>query len=345
VSYVDSGLATNSTYFYQVREVVADTLYSGFTSYAGGSTVAYQVNISFNGSATYREINPAWNDVDTITFNGYVMRNLTNTLGQGTGMNMNINKTFTGYDANVGETTGHNSGVVPDTVMETVVYNTIGDTAKFSISGLSRLGVYNFIFFGGTSYNLSTNTVYQIGNQSGALNALNNTTQTVNLNNIQADTTGTVNIIFYSTVNYGFLDAMMIQGMTSPASIAQDSTGGGGISTYLTASAGERAGNAAISVNLDSVAALTPIMGVYPNPFISEVTVGATFKDNVSKLSLVLVDMNGHILQENEYSNVYAGPWTQSLVINANVPPGVYKLEMIGVTGENPRIFTLVKLK
>jgi predicted esterase len=344
-SYVDSGLAQNSTYFYQVREVVAGPLYSAYSSYAGGSTVAYQVNISFNGSATYREINPAWNDLDTVTFNGYVLQNLTNTLGQGSGMNLNINKTFTGYDANVGETTGHNTGVVPDTVMETVVYNTIGDTAKFSISGLSRLGVYNFIFFGGTSYNLTTNTVYKIGNQSGSLNALNNTTQTVNLNNIQADTTGTVNILFYSTVNYGFLDAMMIQGMTSPASIAQDSTGGGsgGINTYLATTAGEMAGNAAISANLDSVA--TPIMGVYPNPFISQVTVGTTFKENVPTLSLVLIDMNGRILQENEYSNVYAGPWTQNLVINSSVPPGVYKLELIGVTGESPRVFTLVKLK
>jgi len=129
--------------------------------------------------------------------------------------------------------------------------------------------------------------------------------------------------------------------------VAYDSTGGGGISTYLASQAGLSYGDAAIAGSAstgDSLTASTAPMGAYPNPFIDQVTVSTTFKENVSKLSMVLVDMSGHVLQVNEFSNVYAGPWQQTLLMSS-VPAGVYKLELVGVTGEKPRIFTLVKLK
>lgn len=344
-SFVDSGLTANTTYFYEVREVVNGPAYSGFSNYAGGSTVAYQVNLNMNEAATYAENNGQWNNLNTLLFPGFSLQNMSNTLGQSTGINFNIITNLDGWNAAVGLTTGNNSGVVPDTVMNKVYYENFGDSAEFSISGLTRNQVYNLQFYAGTNYDYPTNTTYRVGSQIVNVNALNNTTQLVTLYNLTPDSTGTITVFLGETVGYGFISALMVQGMPSPATVAYDSTGGGGIATYLTAPIGLETGDASIMSTSDSLTVVSPTMGVYPNPFISQVTVGATFKDNVPKLSLVLIDMSGNILQENEYSNVYAGPWTQSLTINSNVPPGVYKLELIGVTGEKPRVFTLVKLK
>jgi len=344
-SYVDSNLTANSTYFYQVREVVQDSLYSAFTSYAGGSTVAFVVNLNWNGTANYAENNGQWNNFNTIISVPFTLANMTNTLGQATGINFNLIRNTDGYNSGIGVTTGNNSGVVPDTVMSKGLYYTnFGDSTAFTLTGLARNTVYNLTFYAG-EVNYTGTTTYRVGSQIATLNPVSNTTNTATLYNLTPDSTGTITVYIGSSVGYGFIDATIIQGMTSPAEVACDSTGGGGIATYLTAPIGLMTGDASIMSTSDSLTVVTPTMGVYPNPFTSQVTVGTTFKDNVSKLSLVLIDMSGHILQENEYSNVYAGPWTQTLVINGNVPPGIYKLELIGVTGEKPRVFTLVKFK
>jgi hypothetical protein len=343
-SFIDSGLTSNTTYFYEVREVVNGPAYSGFSAYAGGSTVAYQVNLNWNEAATFAENNGQWNNFNTLTFPGYTYQNMSNTLGQSTGINFNIIKNVDGWNAAVGLTTGNNSGVVPDTVMNKTYYENFGDSAEFSISGLTRNEVYNLQFYGGTNYDYATNTTYRVGSQIVNLNALNNTTQLATLYNLTPDSTGTITIFLGETVGYGFIQALMVQGMPSPATVAYDSTGGGGIATYLASQAGLMTGDAAIMSTGDSLAIPTAPMGAYPNPFVDQVTVSTTFANNVPKLAMVLVDMSGHVLQVNEFSNVYAGPWQQTLLMSS-VPPGVYKLELIGVTGEKPRVFTLVKLK
>jgi hypothetical protein len=344
-SFIDSGLMSNSTYFYEVREVVNGPAYSGYSNPVGGSTIAYQVNVNLNDGPSYAENDGLWNNINTLTFQGFSLQNMANTLGQSTGMNFNVVKNFDGYNAAVGLTTGNNSGVVPDTVMNKVYYENFGDSCNFTISGLTKNSVYNISFYGGTNYNYATNTVYRIGSQTVNLNALNNTTQVATLYNLTPDSTGTISVWLNETVGYGFLNGFMVYGMPSPATVAYDSTGGGGISTYLASQAGLMLGDAAISASTgDSLTVSTAPMGAYPNPFIDQVTVSTTFKENVSKLSMVLVDMSGHVLQVNEFSNVYAGPWQQTLLMSS-VPPGVYKLELVGVTGEKPRVFTLVKLK
>lgn len=348
-TYTDSSLAANSTYFYQVREVVNNNQYSAFSSYAGGSTLAYVVNVSFNGAPTFREMSPAWNDFNTVAYAGFVMPNMTNSTGQNTGINLNILKNFSGFDANVGITTGNNSGVVPDTVMETLYFQTHGDTAKFSISGLSLTGIYNFSFFGGTTYNLSTNTVYQVGSQSGNLNALGNTTQTVVLRNIKPDSTGTVYVTFYSTLNYAFINSLTIQAMTSPDAVAYDSLGGGGIASYLAMAQNVVPGAARAELTNDSTAADSTVDNIhfaaYPNPFVDAVTITANFKQNIAKFAVVIVDAQGHIVQKNEYTNGYTGSWKQTITLRESLPNGLYFIQLTGISGEKPRTFTLVKYK
>jgi large repetitive protein len=346
-SYVDSTLTPNSTYFYEVREVVQDTLYSAFTSYAGGSTVAFVANLNWNGSASFAENNGQWNNFNTIISAGYSLPNLTNTLGQNTGITFNLIRNTDGYNSGIGVTTGNNSGVVPDSVMKKgIYYSNFGDSMAFTLTGLPMNTVYNLTFYAG-EVNYTGTTTYRVGSQIATLNPVSNTTLTATLYNLVPDATGTITVYIGSSVGFGFIDATIISGMTLPGTIAADSTGGGGIATYLATQAGLMTGDASImsASTSDSLSTTTATaIGAYPNPFVDQVTVSTTFTDNVSKLAIVLVDMSGHILQVNQFSNVYAGQWQETLNMS-NVPPGVYKLELIGVPGEKPRIFTVVKYK
>ena len=348
-SYVDSTLTPNSTYFYEVREVVQDSLYSAFTPYAGGSTVAYVANLNWNGTASFAENNGQWNNFNTIISVPFTLPNLTNTVGQNTGINFNLIRNTDGYNSGIGVTTGNNSGVVPDTVMKKGIYYTnFGDSMAFTLTGLSMTSVYNLTFYAG-EVNYTGTTTYRNGSQIATLNPVSNTSQTATLYNIIPDATGTITVYIGSSVGFGFIDAVIIQGMTLPSSIAADSLGLGGIATYLATTRGLSTGDAEIggtSSSLDSTATVTAgAMSAYPNPFVSQVVLQANFEQNVPKLAVLLVDMSGRVLQVNQYSDIYAGNWQQTMQIDANVPPGVYKLEMIGADGNKPRVFTLIKLK
>jgi predicted esterase len=346
-SYVDSNLTANSTYFYQVREVVQDSLYSTFTNYAGGSTVAFVANLNWNGTANYAENNGQWNNFNTIISVPFTLPNLNNTLGQSTGINFNLIRNTDGYNSGIGVTTGNNSGVVPDSVMSKGIYYTnFGDSLAFTLTGLSLTSVYNLTFYAG-EVNYTGTSTYRVGSQIATLNPVSNTSQTATLYNLVPDSTGTITVYMGSTVGYGFIDATIIQGMTLPGSIAADSLGNGGISSYLATQVGLMTGDASImsaSTGDSLTIPTTPAMGAYPNPFIDQVTVSTTFANNVPKLEVLVVDMSGHILQVNQFSNVYAGSWQETLMMS-NIPAGVYKLEIIGVTGEKPRVLTVVKYK
>ncbi len=58
-AYTDSSLPANSTYFYEVREAVSGGQFSAYSNIAGGSTVAFTVNLSLNSVSTFAQRAPA----------------------------------------------------------------------------------------------------------------------------------------------------------------------------------------------------------------------------------------------------------------------------------------------
>jgi predicted esterase len=349
VSYTDASLPGNSTYFYEVREVVSGPAYSNFGNITGGSTVAYQVDLSLNSQTTYAERAP-WNDVNTVFFAGFQLANLVNTNLQPTGINFNVNTMFTNFNGGLGVTTGHNTGVVPDTVMGTFYYNSSGDTARISFNGLSKTQVYNFGFYAGTSFS-STATVgmYQIGNQVVSLNAFNNTTNMSWIYGIAPDTTGTINIVFYCApgTGYAMLNAIEVQGMPSAAVIGSDSAGTGGVIATSVRNNGTVAGTAlGLNAAVDSAANPFNITaGAYPNPFVDNVTVKFDLQQNVSKFTLVIADVSGRIVQKQEFSDVPAGPWVQTLNLSS-LGTGTYYVKVLGLpAGQAVETFKVVKVK
>ena len=352
-TYTDASLPANSTYFYEVREVVAGPQTSAFSNIAGGSTVQYTVNLSLNSQSTGAQRAP-WNDLNTLMTAGFKLSNMMNMNSQPTGINFNLVTPFTSFNDQLGVTTGHNTGVVPDTVMKTFYYNSQGDTARVRIDGLPRNGIFNFGFYAGTSFsNAPTIGMYQIGSQIVSLNAYNNTTNMVFINGIKPDSNGSVLITFYTgaTTAYAMWNSLTIQGMPSPDVIAADSAGTAGVIAASVRNSGTVTATAenqldASTVTPDAATSLSINTGLvaYPNPFVDNVTVKYTFKQNVGKFTLAITDDAGRIVQKQEFNNVLAGAWQQTLNLG-NLTRGAYFIQLVGLSGDKAQPIKLVKVK
>ena len=351
-SYTDAGLPSNSTWFYEVREVVNGNQYSGFSNIAGGSTVQYTVNLSLNSQTTGAADAP-WNDLNTFIANGFSLQNMKDMNFHPTGINFNVINTFTSFNDQLGVSTGNNSGVVPDAVMKTFYYNAQGDTATVSVSGLPKNGIFNFGFYAGTDYsNSPTVSIFQIGNQAVSINAFMNTTNMVFINGVKPDSTGTVVITFYTDAStpYGMWNSLTIQGMPSPDVVAADSAGTSG----TIAAAIHSNGVAGTATAMDAIGATAAdsldnrpqagAMNVYPNPFTDNVTVQFELAQPVGKFTLVVADVSGRIAEKVEFSNAPAGVWSQ--VVNlSRLPKGMYFIHVFGLAAADKQSFRIVKVR
>jgi hypothetical protein len=181
-----------------------------------------------------------------------------------------------------------------------------------------------------------------IGNQTASLNAENNTTRLATIYNCIPDSTGTVYVTLYSSVGYGYLGALMIQGMPLPAAVAaginDTASGASTTRTDILAQA------SVITAGTDSTAGINTSLGAFPNPFTDNITVSFDFKQNVSTFAVVFVDMSGRVIQENQFSDVPAGTWIQNIDVS-RFPTGTYVMQILGVTGDKIVPFKLVKIK
>ena len=344
-TYTDASLPANSTYFYEVREAVSGGQFSGFSNIAGGSTVQYTVNVSLNSQTAGAQPAP-WNDINTLMDKGFSLNNLTDMNNNATGINFNLTRPFTSFNDQLGLTTGNNSGVVPDAVMKTFYYNSQGDTATVSITGLSRTQVYNFGFYAGTVFNNSpTIGIYQIGNQIVSLSAYQNTTNMVFIYGIKPDSTGTVNISFYTdlTTAYAMWSSLTIQGMPSPDVIAADSAGTAGTIATRLSNNGTTATANSFQANGANQQLANGTIGAYPNPFVDNVVVSLNLAQAADKFTLVVVDAAGRIMQRQEFSGVPAGTWQQTLNFS-RLTKGIYFIQVYGLPDGKTRSFQMVKV-
>lgn len=164
----------------------------------------------------YNQVEPVgapWNNFNALPNANTGISNLQDETGTASGISITILDTFTGAN-NVGATTTNNSGVFPDAVMHTFFYDQSGTDRRVRISGLSAARKYNLVFFGsraGVSDN--RNTIYGAGGQTVTLNAASNTSNTVQINGLSADSTGS--IVFTVRQASGsfsaYINAMVIQ--------------------------------------------------------------------------------------------------------------------------------------
>jgi len=162
------------------------------------------------------QVEPAsapWNNFNAWPNANTGISNLQDETGTASGVSITILDPFTGAN-NVGTSTGDNSGVFPDAVMHTFFYDQSSSDRRIRISGLRADRKYNLLFFGArASVADNRNTIYSAGGQTVTLNAASNTSNTVQLNGLIADSTGS--IVFTVRQPSGsvaaYLNAMVIQ--------------------------------------------------------------------------------------------------------------------------------------
>ena len=337
-TYTDGGLTSGSAFFYEVR-TVAGTRKSPFSNIAGGSTVAYTVEIQMNdGSQNLAQGNP-WNSINTLIFPGFLLPDMIDTKSQGTGMILGMLTNFTGYNV-VGTTTGNNSGIYPDNVMQGFFYVNFGDTAKMFVTGLNLTSTYNFNFFGSrVTPPTSVISNYQIGNQVATLDATNNTSRTVQIAGVKPDSTGTIYFMLYnSDGGRAYLNALTIDGVPSAYStIAQTP-----VATQKMQSNGRTGTAMSLADSATALLSNATKVSAFPNPFVDDVTLSLQMPKAVSKLSVALLDVSGKVIQRQELEGIPAGSSTQTLSLGRNLAPGNYFILVQGLPDGKIRILQLV---
>lgn len=346
LSYINTGLAPATVYYYKVRAIVNGTP-GNFSNYAGASTVAYTVHLNLNDGSTNAPAQPGnWNNINTLMTEDFVLPNMINDLGQNTGIDFNLDKEFSGFNV-YGATTGNNSGVYPDNVMKNFYYLNFADTAKIRITGLVLAHRYNFVFFGSRANpQTAVTTSYKIGSQAVILDAANNTSQTATITGVTPEADGSVTIIIYgaNANGFGYLNAMSIEGVPvvqpDPA-LGINPLGRGEGLTAQTGSANTAVAesSAAETVTTEQRSAVV----VYPNPFTDQVRLRFNLEQSTATVMVRVVDVSGRTVHLQKIDRPVTGQSVYQLNLPASLRAGMYFVEVSGLGGKKPAVLQLLK--
>ncbi|MDI3318202.1 fibronectin type III domain-containing protein [Pinibacter soli] len=160
----------------------------------------WYVKINYNHPAS-----APWNNI------GGVANNLLNATGQTTPVGVAISAPNNISLYSYGTSTGNNSGVYPDAVLQDCFYlSSATDIGNIRISNLNPALTYNFRLLSATvngSENASSRTVFKIGSKADSVLDKNNTTMTAYLGGITPDGQGNVNIQWYKGAAAGTQNA------------------------------------------------------------------------------------------------------------------------------------------
>ncbi|MDQ6888756.1 MAG: PA14 domain-containing protein [Bacteroidota bacterium] len=172
-------------------------------NFGGTTTQQFSVNVmdsSFrsifvNFSSQGGTIAPSpWNNYSSFPFASFTLNNLLDAFGVNTGYNVRFLQQLTG-NYNTGMT-ANDKGIYPDSVLLTSVYYSGSSTQQMEFGGLNPAKKYNVVLM--SSYNSGDDgtATFMSGTQSVTLNAMYNTTKSVQLNGLVPNTSGIIDVSF-----------------------------------------------------------------------------------------------------------------------------------------------------
>jgi hypothetical protein len=211
-SYINSGLPSNTGYFYVLKSENSVGTLSLAGNIAFGSTLNYIVDIQFNLYAANAAGFP-WNSFSGAPSVGLSLQNLVTTANTNSGITVTLAKRLDGSNT-AGNTTGNNSGIYPDKVLSDQYYVQTPDSSAIQLSNLPAGSSFDLILFNSVvSAFPSANTTFTInGGASQNLNGTGNTSQVVQFNNVLPDGNGNINIGLKAGPGgvYGVINALVI---------------------------------------------------------------------------------------------------------------------------------------
>ena len=345
LTYTDNGLLESTMYYYKVRTLSGAT-YSEFSDYISASTINYAIDINFNDGFAGPNESAPWNNTNELLTPGFTMNNLINRDNQTTGIGMTVLTNFAGFNIN-GPTTGNNSGVVPDNVMLSYYYMEYGAFPKLRISGLNQSMRYNFVFFGSRINNgAGQTTAYTIGEETVLLNCRDNTSNTVQINNVKPDAFGNVDIVITSALSSGngYLNSLSIQETLSPSSEADGGSSGrkSSVNTPTNTASAEDTMPSNGSGKTSKQGEI--IISSFPNPFVDDILLNISVKTPKPKLRVLFRNLLGETLYSTTLMNVPAGKSQYRLNVNGRrLAPGIYGLQVLSSSDMESAAIKVIK--
>ncbi|WP_198315686.1 fibronectin type III domain-containing protein [Chitinophaga tropicalis] len=154
-----------------------------------------------------------WNNITGFPYAGVKVANALDESGNGTGMSMTFNEFWENDNATTGMSTYDNSGVFPDGVMQSYVYDSRDMTHTIKLSGLNTSKRYNVVFFSSINFGINARARFTIGTDSVVIDPAYNSSLTKQINGVIPNASGEINILVNKTSNgyYKYLNAMVVE--------------------------------------------------------------------------------------------------------------------------------------
>jgi hypothetical protein len=184
--------------------------------------VLYRVMLNFNSGAGAGIASSPWNNTnDGTPVANDTFANLQTTTGTNSGLSVKLLTNFGGA-YNESPTTGNNSGVVPDAVMnEFYWFGMFGSPQEvnMTVSGLSSANRYRFKFVAASNFSnggtIADNgyTVFKIGTKTASVHVQGNTTELGVIDGIVASSTGdvSINVSKGAGASAGYVNGIIIE--------------------------------------------------------------------------------------------------------------------------------------
>ncbi|MEP6583071.1 MAG: PA14 domain-containing protein [Ginsengibacter sp.] len=135
-----------------------------------------------------------WNNYLNFPFANLTLNNLLDASGINTNYSIKFLQQLTG-NFNTGMP-ANNKGIYPDSVLLTSVYYSQSSPAQLEIAGLNLSKKYNVVIVSSFNSGDDGSATFSSGGQSVALNAMYNTTKSVQLNGLVPDASGIIDVTF-----------------------------------------------------------------------------------------------------------------------------------------------------
>jgi len=331
-----TGLTPNTKYWFRVRPTNNTT---GWSNKICTITPELMVYVNFN--FTVANAPWPWNNTQSQPNLVSTFNNLIDQSGINSGISLKIEKVFNG-EFNAGMSTGNNTGVVPDVVLQGNYWLDNGQQSQIRVTGLNQSKRYRFGFIGSSSpngwYAGDYTATYTINGRTVYLNSWQNTTEIVYMGNVLADSNGEVLITFSTTsaALYGFNAGMLIEAYDDPR-------GGTVLNGQVVAPSEE-------VISLPGITAPGEIttewkVNMYPNPFTDNLNIDFKNSDASNNLSVEVVDLAGKLVHRRVYGKLSEGYTTLRLnAIEGNMGTGVYFI-ILKVNGKPVRAGKLIRAR
>lgn len=268
----------------------------------------FNFDMSYNQTDAKWTSTGNWNNFYSSTL-GTAINNFINDAGTASTYSISITDDFVAANAN-GTTTPGAGLIFPKEATSDSYYVQDGSntTAAFTLTGLDPALFYSFEIFasraGVSDVREALYTITGTNSDTGTLDAVNNTSNTVHINNIQPDASGNIVLSMAkgsgntNGAGYCYIGAFQIKETIFPLSVLDYDFGA--------------------------------TVKIYPNPVVNSLQLSLEV-ENSSNLSVQLFNVNGSLVSTLLNQQVPAGNFSQSWnkdELGNNITPGVYVLQI-----------------